>query len=313
MDIVRCAAIFLVVLQHCWTMLDLDLLKSSHQYPFYSSIIYGVALFVMLSGALHLRKIDRVATFYKKRIVRVLIPFVFWGTIVYVISYVVGKYEDMDCVGKAVRMYFPYFMTGKINEAYWFVYLILALYLVTPILQRFLHKGNDMSVLVILLSLIGIWLVVESIFSIGGILGTFIFYSGYYLTGYFIVRYVSAGKFSAFAGAAGSLVFYGLNVLIQSQGSESFAISFCEVSCLFILFSSLNISGRVSSGISRYSYLIYLTHFVLIRAFYVVFPEVFVPVWYMPVLTAVLVMAIECLFCAGIEKIPWMPKKVIGL
>ena len=77
--------------------------------------------------------------FYKKRYLRILIPFFIWSAIVYILSCLAGKYPDIHSLSDGVLCYIPYMLTNRINEAYWFIGLIVALYAITPFLQRTLQ------------------------------------------------------------------------------------------------------------------------------------------------------------------------------
>ncbi|MGI6471322.1 MAG: acyltransferase family protein [Paludibacteraceae bacterium] len=66
LDLLRVMAIFLVILQHSWSMLGLDSAADGMQYHFYRFAIIGVPLFVMISGSLLLRKGNASEAFLKK-------------------------------------------------------------------------------------------------------------------------------------------------------------------------------------------------------------------------------------------------------
>lgn len=303
LDVVRSAAIFLVVLQHSWSMLDLDQAAGSIQHHFYSSIIYGVALFIMISGALNLRTVTPALQFYKKRYARILPPFLLWGTVTYVISSLTSRYDCVNDLASGARMYLPYLLTGKINEAYWFVYLIAAIYLITPLLQRLFCRDSRIS-RISLAAAIVIWFALETFTTIPGKAGILVLYVGYYLCGAFLLKYVTPGngKLTLIAGCLCFAGFFLYNVYLHSAGQSSFIIECGEILSLFAVLSEIKPHTRLFERISRYSYFIYLTHFIIIRSLYTFFPAVFPPVWYTPVITSILVIALECLVCLLLDK-----------
>ena len=141
LDLAKALAMLLVVMQHAWSMLDLDnpeLGLLCGDYRAVSTI--GVPLFVFVSGALLLsRKSDSLLLFYKKRFIRLLIPFFLFALVMYVISLLMGKYEWWN--GKiitAVLQFIPSLFENKINVMHWFVHMLLFLYLLTPFIQRIL-------------------------------------------------------------------------------------------------------------------------------------------------------------------------------
>lgn len=141
LDILRALAILMVVTVHTWSLARID----ANAYPVLS-VVYacfhrcGVPLFVMISGTLQLSAPVRpLGEFYKKRYLRILIPFFIWSAIVYILSCLAGKYPDIHSLSDGVLCYIPYMLTNRINEAYWFIGLIVALYAITPFLQRTLQ------------------------------------------------------------------------------------------------------------------------------------------------------------------------------
>lgn len=141
LDILRALAILMVVTVHTWSLAHID----AEAHPVFS-VVYalfyrcGVPLFVMISGALQLSAPVRpLAEFYKQRYKRILVPFLIWSTVIYVLSCIAGKYPDIHSLRDGVLCYIPYMLTNRINEAYWFIGLIVALYAVTPFLQQALQ------------------------------------------------------------------------------------------------------------------------------------------------------------------------------
>ena len=314
LDFVRSAAIFLVVLQHGWSMLDLNLQDGGMQHHVYSSIIYGVALFIMLSGALNLRAATPTLPFYRKRFARILPPFLLWGTVTYIISALLGKYSCVNDIPSGIKMYLPFLATGRINDAYWYIYLISALYLITPLIQRVLCGDGKIQKFT-LAAIILIWLATESFTSIPGVPGTLFLYFGYYVSGLFFLKYVihRNRRLTLAAGCLGFAVFFPLNVYLHSAGHPAFIAECGEVFSMFAVLSGINCQSRIIERISRYSFFIYLTHFILIGALYSLLPGVFPAAWYTPVCTAVLVISAEYLLCLILDRIKWLPKKFIGI
>lgn len=100
---------------------------------FYLSIVpLGVPLFLMLSGSLLLQssKADEpIKVFLKKRFARIGIAFVFWSAIYFVWSYYV------DGVTLTARSITRSLLQGGPYYHFWYIYLIMGLYLITPILR----------------------------------------------------------------------------------------------------------------------------------------------------------------------------------
>lgn len=143
-DIIRFLAIFLVVCIHSMALVDAardagDV--TARVVSALMNIIYcGVPLFVMLSGALLLGKDEPMKVFFKKRLSRVLIPFLVWSVIVGAILYLQGG-------GRSIVGYTLYELksvaTTGVHGIYWYVYMIIGLYCLTPVLRHIIHSGNE--------------------------------------------------------------------------------------------------------------------------------------------------------------------------
>jgi surface polysaccharide O-acyltransferase-like enzyme len=97
---------------------------------FYSSLVRpSTNLFFMLSGLLILRPSKTpLRDFYIRRFGKVLPPFLFWSVVYYVVA---NRRTGLSLGGFAAS-----FVTGTVYYHLWFVYVILALYLIAPALMR---------------------------------------------------------------------------------------------------------------------------------------------------------------------------------
>lgn len=97
-----------------------------------SIISTGVHLFILLSGALLLGKEESAGVFYRKRIRRIIPPFLIWSLVVYTLTCLVsGPIPWKTVIPEFLRQ----FLTQGVHGTYWFVYMIIGLYLVTPLLR----------------------------------------------------------------------------------------------------------------------------------------------------------------------------------
>jgi surface polysaccharide O-acyltransferase-like enzyme len=110
---------------------------------FYSSIAWPcVPLFVIVSGALLLTpsKTDEpLRTFFRKRLARIGLPFLFWG-LVYFAWRVFANHEiltfDTIWRGFLGAGQYPYYH-------FWFLYMLVGLYLITPILRIVISHASS--------------------------------------------------------------------------------------------------------------------------------------------------------------------------
>lgn len=91
-----------------------------------------MALFIFLSGYLTRTKIDNVTLFYKKRILRVLIPYIIWSLIHTVIS---GSYS---------KLLFN-LVTAQVNSIYYYVLVYIQLVLLTPFVGKWIVSRGSIA------------------------------------------------------------------------------------------------------------------------------------------------------------------------
>ena len=320
LDVIRAVAILLVILQHAWSMLGLNEPAPVFSCVGYQALIYGVPLFVMLSGYLQLRHPMPVGTYLKKRFSRILPPFLLWAVLVYVLSVYLHRYPDVTSWRDALVQFVPYLLTNRINAAYWFVFMLIGLYLITPVLQAAFQAATDRKRLLEygLLLWVGVTALRDlypacALVTYYPIVG----YVGYYLAGYYLCLYATDRRMNLRIGAVGFPVAYGLNVLMLYLGRPLVTLEILEVLCLFLLLKSVRLKSapvvNLTGRISRYSYGIYLTHFVLIGFFYAFLPQVFPVSGWTPLYTALLVLIVEFLVFYLFDRLRFIPKKWVGI
>lgn len=191
-DFIRFYAIFLVVLLHSVAPIMIAFNKTSISTWLTADILFSfshqsVPLFVMVSGMLLLSpdKDDRIVLFFKKRLSKILIPFFFWGTI-FILWRITYKNEIISFAS-----FIHLFIQGKPYYHFWFMYMIIGLYLATPILRTYLKHADSKNVFF----MIALWFFVVSINPLlESFLGTkfgvnFVVANGGYV-GYFIMGYI---------------------------------------------------------------------------------------------------------------------------
>jgi len=321
LDLIRVVAITLVIFQHCWSILDLDVPAQVFSYHGYRGLIYGVPLFVMLSGFFQIGKDQAVGPYLKDRFARILPPFFVWMVVAYILSAFTHKYEEVSSLGDGLKQFVPFLITNRINEAFWYIFMLSGLYLVTPVLQRAFAAKDRKPLLEYCLVL---WLAVTLLwdflpqfelvrqFPIAGI------YLGFYLAGFYICTYMDDRKLNLRLGLVLFVATYALNVFLMYRGHAYQILEVIEVLGLFLLLKSARLEGERNSSalitrISRYSFTIYLTHFILIRALYTFLPDLFPLHWASPIYTTFLVLIAEYVFCRVLEAIPFIPNRLVGI
>lgn len=101
----------------------------------------GVPLFVMLSGFLLLSKDYPLTYFLKRRFSRVVVPALFWMG-VYSIYNFVSKGSPATLQEAAVGIF-----SGPVHYHLWFIYLIIGLYLIYPVLRAWVRVATEQEFL----------------------------------------------------------------------------------------------------------------------------------------------------------------------
>ena len=168
----------------------------------YAIISIGVNLFIMISGYLLLDKTEEAIVFFKKRILNILPLFLVFN-IIYIYF---GKIPIIPV------------LKGKTISAshFWYIYMILGLYLLTPWLQKVLKYGEKETLFVVFLwflcNILNPYLqyfnLAEIPFSNFPLTG----FIGYYILGYFVKKYDNKVKRTSFILI---IVIYALGFLIS--------------------------------------------------------------------------------------------------
>lgn len=226
-DIIRVLAVFLVMLIHSsatlldkWDDIPFDFWMWGNAYD--SLARASVPLFIMLSGALILGKREDTRTFFKKRFSRLLFPFVFW--VVVYINWRIFYIGEVLPVDKMIIAIF----TGPVYYHLWYLYMVIGLYLITPVLRKLLQfiERQDLIYLFILWF---IWNTVLPLVSylihlypgysvhLGVKIPMIMGYSGYYILGYVL----SKKEFSKSA-VSGWWAILGISTAITFLGTWAF-------------------------------------------------------------------------------------------
>lgn len=110
----------------------------------YDSIVrWAVPIFVMISGALFLDNSRNVETkkLYTKNILRIVTAFLFWSTV----------YSIITVRGEGIRRVIEKIFLGHYHL--WFLYMIVGLYIITPILRK-ITADEKMTEYILIVSII---------------------------------------------------------------------------------------------------------------------------------------------------------------
>ena len=145
-DLIRVIAIFLVVVAHVSGQLTDIWAKTSNRQWLIADVYGGIArvcvpLFFMISGYLLLPRSEDLKVFYSKRIPKILIPLLVWSLIY--LGWYCGTHAN-TCTPSLVSDLL------LVKGAYfhlWFLYSLLGIYLILPILQLIVRADPDKKLL----------------------------------------------------------------------------------------------------------------------------------------------------------------------
>lgn len=186
--------------------------------------IWAVPIFFMISGANLLNYRDRydTKTFFKKRMLRVLLPFIFWSFIWYAWNHFVMHQDNWSIKG---------FINGieydTIQPIFWFFYFVIPIYIAMPFLSVLATKANKKVVTyIITLYVIGVGIINygymllqrtpdQMVNNVPLVLstGVGIFFIGWYLHTFEITKKV---RYWLYAGTGLSIIFMILTTIMLS-------------------------------------------------------------------------------------------------
>lgn len=187
LDILRVASCSAVVLMH--TPHPQAGVPGYVQAPIYYLTSAGLVMFFMVSGALLLSTRLNMLQFLKRRIGKIAGPWLFWTIFYMAVNAPFGGFSL-----EVVKQLFI-FVSSPGKHVMWFMFVLLGLYLITPILSRFVQNAtcNDIKFYLLLwsLSLFLPWFYPYCKLSLGISSPLYYLsgYVGYFLLGYYLHTY----------------------------------------------------------------------------------------------------------------------------
>ena len=222
LDVIRLVAMLMVIGVHCIDPFYISpTLGGISEYKYWAAV-YGsllrpsVPLFVMMTGLLLLPvKEQSLGVFYKKRIYRVLFPFLFWSVLYNLFPWITGvlglpkeiigdffcyvqgsESQSLSDALKDVAM-IPFNFSFKENHM-WYIYMLIGLYLYMPFFSGWIEKADRKTKRVYLLiwfislflpylsSYVSFYLFGEATWNQFGLFYYFAGFNGYLLLGHYL-------------------------------------------------------------------------------------------------------------------------------
>ena len=295
LDLLRVLACFLVVWQHiteCY-YINPDMTIPQHEgMPLIgwmnSMTPIEVPLFVMISGYFLLPLKMDVGAFFKRRFTRILIPFVVW-CVIYAAYYMVSRGDTfLDFVRNVAHI--PVNFGVEIGHM-WFIYMLLGLYMLVPVLSPWLEQCSKRQ----LQGYLGVWIFTtclpyihlwfpqvlgECFWNPTPMLHYFTGFAGYFVLGYYIKRYGALSVRNAWLMLAGGYLFtvavyqYRLGRVTMVSDLEV-CWRFCGVNMAVMAYAVFSLVSRIKwqgtdafgrwiSQVSSLSYAIFFVHLILV-------------------------------------------------
>ena len=295
MNLIRTVAIVLVILLHAANEphVIIDIMSQEEIVRWWASNIYlslgspCIALFVMLSSVLLLQpsKVNEpLRVFFKKRWRRIGLPFIFWGIIYFAWRFLVNAEAfTADSLLQGILMG-PY-------VHFWYLYLIVGLFLITPVLRVVIAYSNWKTLKYFILLLLAGTTVMYTFFLLEPFkLNANVFlltgWVGYFLMGICLVKVQLRRSILYLIVVLGYMwTVLGTYLLVGTMGErfshyfyDSFSFNVIIVSvALFLLLSSISprkFENRFPRGnsliclISQNTLPIYLLHMIVLEILY---------------------------------------------
>ena len=258
-----------------------------------SAVRFAVPLFLLLSGATLLVKVYKLSEFYKRRFLRVLVPFLFWMIVYWIYRWLMLLPKEQPKELQAILKWaINLFLKEGISKHFWYIYMIVFIYLFVPFMGKGLRKLSNNTILYLLAGWVILTFILKStplnIYNWSGeyfskLLGYFL-YSGYLVLGYYLSkltinsikkRYFASVVFLISIMAASVSTYYfsrTVNKLDLTVYGYLSINTMVQSIAIFLLFKDIEIRNKylsvIQHTISDYSYGIYLVHILVIGIFF---------------------------------------------
>ena len=199
MDVLNVVAIFAVILLH----VSLNIFDMKQDTAWNVALVYqcvaifAVPIFFMVSGAnlLGYRERYDTKTFFKKRALRVVLTLVIWSAVIYLLLCFCSGLFGYEPRRFGLIEFAKELLTDNVISIYWFFYVIIGLYLVTPIFSLIAANRRVLEYTLILAAILCFAVPAIGAFApIGYVIDPlamrfFTWSLTYYLLGFYLVRY----------------------------------------------------------------------------------------------------------------------------
>lgn len=349
-DFLRCFAIIAIIATHAFAGIVIKTSIFGTKFWYYSMFLnslrdIGVPLFIVISGALLLNRKETLVKFVKKRVSRVIIPYVFWMIVFIFFVYIcahLGIHYSTDLT--LTKLFFSTFALKPERPSiiYWFVPMMITVYVVIFIINKINEKYPSILKIALVLSVITVVLLNLGILPQTKPLN-YPFYAAFAVIGYYLANFDFTVKSIRINENKLTIIFlllslglYIIQVLLiahtsialnkHSPFSQFTYLNVCLVCCVFLFARYFSQStsiirsiydwieesklGEAITSISVSSYGMYLCHMifiVLLQFFLTSFKKMFgIPIYVNVLFVLTIILSWALVF--GLSKVPYLNK-----
>ena len=246
---------------------------------FNALVRFAVPVLVMITGALLLHKDYEVVEFLKKRLGRVVIPFLFWSLIYVWYSWYNEELVFTKDAWGDIKMVLHLLKYGS-SYHLWYVYMLIGLYFFIPVLSKFVRHATEKEILYFLFVWFAAMLLAQpylSMFNPAVDMHYFAGFAGYLVLGHYLAFKDFGIKQPLLWGALSLVLSAGTIAIgtwaILPHGNLPGTMFYEPVSPAVVLLSAgvfimakysvkTNLQGlnRIEAFTGRYTYGMYLAH-----------------------------------------------------
>lgn len=238
----------------------------------------GLCLFFVISGSLLLPIKTDTTTFLKKRLGKVIMPTLVFTILYIFINYITGEQQNI------LRTICSIPFSAQGHGVLWFMYTLIGLYLVSPIISKWLDTATKAEIeFYLLLWIISLCYPILELFvdineSNTGVIYYFSGYIGYFVLGYYLKKYPESVTLKKLIipdiiAVTAPIVLKLMNIEIDFYSMFWYLSIFVALLCttIYVLINKVKIKNdkviRIFQSISNLSFGIYLIHIAIMHFF----------------------------------------------
>lgn len=121
---------------------------------------FAVPVFVMITGALLLHREYEIGSFLKKRLTRVVVPFLFWSLVYVWYSWYIEEITFGPDTWVNIKQVLHLLKNGS-SYHLWYVYMLIGLYFFIPVIGKFVRNATEKEILYFLIVWFAVMLITQ--------------------------------------------------------------------------------------------------------------------------------------------------------